>query len=375
MIESHPELGALSRLENPLSWTNEKSAVLLNACRELCAFHEANSPTIAHLYRRHKFSPASLETEKDLERIPLLGVSAMKQFLVISRPESEAVLKLTSSGTKGQKTQIWFDAQSLERVQRMLRNVWREEKLVSETPTNYLMFIYDASQAKDLGTAFTRKNQQQFAPPKNTHYAIRQNAAGDWEFNKEAVWSALQSYVEQGDPVRLCGIPGFVNEFLDWIPEGKSLSLPAGSYVITGGGWKTSEDKRIPKPVFRQKLADKLGLVEANIRDGFGMAEHSAPCVECDHHRFHVPAYSRFIVRNPANNQSCRPGEVGLLSLLTAYNTMMPNVALMSTDVGYIEDSPCPCGKNSPTFMPVGRGGLTKHKGCALTAAEIVKRV
>jgi hypothetical protein len=42
--------------------------------------------------------------------------------------------------------------------------------------------------------------------------------------------------------------------------------------------------------------------------------------------------------------------------------------------MGYIDKGPCPCGRRSPTFTLVGRGGVSKHKGCAIHAADIVKK-
>ena len=80
------------------------------------------------------------------------------------------------------------------------------------------------------------------------------------------------------------------------------------------------------------------------------------------------------IARDPVTLQPLPPGRAGLLELITPYNAMMPNLALLTTDLGMIDKERCPCGAHSPTFTLLGRAGLTKHKGCALHANEIVKR-
>jgi hypothetical protein len=67
------------------------------------------------------------------------------------------------------------------------------------------------------------------------------------------------------------------------------------------------------------------------------------------------------------------PGEIGLLEFITPFNAMMPNLAVLSTDLGYLDPTPCPCGRLSPTFTLVGRGGVEKHKGCAIAAGDIVR--
>ncbi len=104
------------------------------------------------------------------------------------------------------------------------------------------------------------------------------------------------------------------------------------------------------------------------------MAEHGAPYLECLRHRFHVPAYTRIFIRNPVTLEVLTPGARGLIELMTPFNAMMPTLAVLSTDLGFVDPDPCPCGYNSPTFTLSGRGGLKKHKGCAIHAGEIVQR-
>lgn len=363
---------AISQIKDPWNWTSESADLFFAACKELAEFHFEHSEDIRKLYEAKGFHPSQLKEIKDLEKLPSLGVQAMKYYLLLSQPESSAVLKLTSSGTRGQKTQIWFDEESLKRVQSMLDGLWGQAGLISESPTNYLMMIYDPKDAKDLGIAFSIRNQQRFAPVNQEFFALKKSASGDWEFKINECIETLKSYSEQGLPVRICGIPSFIHELAEKVSS--PFKLHENSFVLTGGGWKAAEDKKIPKEEFRASLARKLGVREANIRDGYGMAEHSAPYMECAHHRFHVPAFNRILVRNPETMRALPPGEVGLFELITPFNTMMPNLSVLSTDLGYLDPEPCTCGFTSPTFTLVGRGGLVKHKGCAITAAEIAKK-
>ncbi|MBI4678627.1 MAG: acyl-protein synthetase [Elusimicrobia bacterium] len=367
-----PYSEALSRAPAPCRWTRGKVRLMVRACREFASFHFRNSPELRRIYLDRGFDPRSIKREADLKRIPMLGVAAMKRFLLTSLPHSEAALKLTSSGTRGQKTQVWFDQASLDRVQRFLETLWQAEGLVSSEPTNYLMFVYDPGEAKDLGIAFSDTNQQRFAPVARRFYAIRKGDGGGWEFRKDGTLAALKEYAAEGRPVRIFGIPSFMYEFLDFMKE--PVRLPRGSWMMTGGGWKAAEEKKVSKDEFRRKTEDLLGLPAENIRDGYGMAEHSSPYVECRKHRFHVPVYNRVYARDPVTLEVLPAGEPGLLELISPFNAMMPNLAILSTDIGFIDPDPCPCGDDSPTFTLTGRGGLAKHKGCAITASEIVRR-
>jgi phenylacetate-coenzyme A ligase PaaK-like adenylate-forming protein len=363
---------AICRVNDPHVWTPQKNRLMAAACREMAVFHGRHSRELAALYRRRGFRPDSIRTEADLGRIPMLGVSAMKRFLLTSLPHEQAVLRLTSSGTRGQKTQIWFDAASLERCQSQLSLLWKEEGLSCQEPTNYLMFVYDPKEAKDLGIAFSVTNYQRFAPAARVFYSVRQRRTGGWEFRKADTLRVLREYASAGLPVRIFGIPSFIYEFLDEMKE--SVRLPPRSWMVTGGGWKAAEDKKVSREYFRELASKMLGLPAENIRDGYGMAEHSAPYLECRKHRFHVPVYNRVYARDPVTLAALPPGQPGLLELISPWNAMMPNLAILSTDMGLIDAGRCLCGYNSPTFTLLGRGGLVKHKGCAIQAGEIVRR-
>ncbi|MEO0812819.1 MAG: hypothetical protein AAFY60_08145 [Myxococcota bacterium] len=365
---------ALCRTENPLDWTESQRRTFVAATRELALYNFEASPDIRGLYQKHGFDPSSIESEDDIARIPPLSVTAMKHMLFLSKDEDQAVLKLTSSGTSGQKTQIWFDQESLDRVQATLDRLWQQEGLRSEKRTNYLMFVHNPEKAQDLGIAFSCKNAQRHAPPHETVYAIDREPGEDWRFQRERCWETLKRFAAQKLPVRIIGIPSFMYDLVKNARKTDRLSLPPGSLLMTGGGWKAAENEKISLERFRALMSEFLGLPLESIRDGYGMAEHSAPYTQCKHHRLHVPAFARVLVRHPVTLEVLPPGEVGLLELVCPFNTMMPNLALLTTDMGMLDPTPCPCGANAPTFSLVGRAGLSKHKGCAITAGEILKR-
>jgi len=375
MTTEFPYSTQVSCVKDPLTWTNEKRELMVNACREMAIFHYKNCPEIKGLYDKYSFDPQSIKSESDLERIPMLGVAAMKWNLITSLPYDHAVLKLTSSGTRGQKTQIWFDQDSLDRVQKMLDVYLEQEGLVSKQKHNYLVFSYDPDDAKDLGVAYTEKNQLRFAPVDKVLFAIKKDQAGEWQFNKEGALKVLCEYMDDEIPTRILGMPAFIFEFIKYMDDQKiSIQLPQGSVMITGGGWKAAEEKSITREELRNICHQKFGIIPTLQRDAYGMAEHSAPYFECKNHKFHVAVFNRLIMRDPNTMEALPPGEKGLLELITPYNAMMPNLALLSTDWAMIDKEPCECGANAPTFTLLGRAGISKHKGCALHAEDIVKR-
>ncbi len=374
MSDGNSNIEKICRIKDPLNWSPEKSALMVEAVKESAKYHYANNSSFKLLLDDSSLSVDSISSEEDIKNLPAISVFAMKNHLLLSDSPDNAVLKMTSSGTSGLKTQSWMNQESVDRAQAMLRSIWEQENLVSTEPTNYLLFVYNPNQAKDLGVAFSAKNRTQFAPPHKVEYAINQNESGDWEFDKKRVYEILIEYQKSGLPVRILGITGFIYEFIDFLNQNAWLKMPNNSFVFTTGGWKAAEDKKVTREVFQEQASQRLGIPIQNIRDGFGMAEHGAPYWQCSHHRLHVPAFCRVVVVEPVNLKPLSDGEFGLLKLITPYNTMMPNLSILTTDMGRIHSDPCPCGWSSPSFEISGRAGLSKNKGCAIHADEIVKR-
>ncbi|MBU6428582.1 MAG: acyl-protein synthase, partial [Cyanobacteria bacterium REEB65] len=141
------------------------------------------------------------------------------------------------------------------------------------------------------------------------------------------------------------------------------------SFVHTGGGWKKSEHEAIDKAQLRAMVQQAFGIPEANIRDGYGLVEHSVPYIECEQHRLHVSAFARAIVRDVETLAPLPAGAVGFLELLTPYIRSMPAHSLLTADLAAIGRQ-CPCGRQAPWIDLKGRAGIKKNKGCAIAAAE-----
>src|SRR5262249_12711395 len=129
--------------------------------------------------------------------------------------------------------------------------------------------------------AFSVKNEQRFAPAHDSFFTVKKNPRGAWEFQKQATLEVLRRFSAEGKPVRLLGIPSFIYELIEALKEEGPIRLPPKNYMLTGGGWKAAEDKQITRAAFRRLVTEYLGIPDENMRDGYGMAEHSAPYIEC----------------------------------------------------------------------------------------------
>ena len=245
-----------------------------------------------------------------------------------------------------------------------------------DLPTNYLIFAYDPKEARNVGTAYTDSNLTKLAPKNRTYHALRwDEERQSFTFREAETLTVLQSYAEEGLPVRFIGFPAFLHRMVSSMRDRKlpKLRLGKDSCVLTGGGWKTSENERIDPAEFVSEIEAYLGIPGANVRDGYGMVEHGVPYLQCEYHRFHVPTFSRAFIREVSTLEVLPDGEVGFLHLVTPYNLAMPAHSLLVSDLATMARG-CPCGRPTPTIAIQGRAGTRKNKGCAISASQLLTR-
>jgi phenylacetate-coenzyme A ligase PaaK-like adenylate-forming protein len=343
------------------------------AMREALQWHLRKCPDFKSFMRE---SGLSEKVEKVVpEDIPPLLVTIFKEFRLISVPEEQVKIELTSSGTGGRKSAIVLDNRSYKRIQKIVSNIFDSLGLVDhQQKVNYLCFTYDPRKAGSVGTAFSDKMLTGLTGRRSVFYAIRWNEAiGDFDFDLEATVKKLIEFNRRPEPVRILGFPAYLWQVCNRLEEkGLKLQLGKDSYIITGGGWKMHKDQEVTKEIFKERVERVLGMPGQNIRDLFGMVEHGIPYVDCEHGRLHVPIYARVRVVDPETLQDLGLGKPGLLHLMTPYLSSYPSISLLATDIGIVEEN-CPCGRPGHTFRVVGRAGLAKHKGCAITALELLK--
>ncbi len=348
----------------------------LAAMRQASSWHVERSPVFRNLSRKHGFRPDDLRRISDVSRLPYVFVNAFKQYEILSVPREDIVLTLTSSGTSGQKSQIMFDAPSLDRGLRMVERVFESMDLKRpEQLVNYILFAYDPEEARMVGTSYTDDNLTNLTRKGKLYHALRWNPDKlEFEFRPAECYAKLLEYAAEGLPVRLLGFPAFLHRLVRFHQESGAPPLDLGqdSYVLTGGGWKTSEQSAIDKDSFIADVSRTLGIPPGNLRDGYGLVEHGIAYIECEHHRFHVPAFARAFARDVATLDLLPEGETGFLQLVTPYMQSMPTLSLLTSDLAEVGGN-CPCGRKSGTIMLRGRAGTRKNKGCAITAAQLLK--
>lgn len=352
--------------------TNDQ--VFLAAMQENYRFQYEHQPYVRALAHRYHFSPSELNTPEDVFDVPPIFVETMKYHRFLSIPEDQVAMSLTSSGTGGQKTQALFDAAGLERIQTISARIFKDVGFCSDRPAGYLMFSYAREDAREIGTSWSDEQEMRCAPVDDARWLLRKGPDGHFDFNVDYAARSLVELAEKG-PVRMLGFPAFIFQTLEEIErQGMKIRVHPDSFVIAGGGWKNHAGKPMTQIEFSTELEQRLGLPQSNVRDLYGMVEHGIPYCSCPEGHHHVPVFARVAVRHPVTLERLPHGEEGLLHLISPWNVAQPNCSVLSTDLVRIQTE-CPCGIPGEYIASIRRGGNQKHKGCALSAQEILDKI
>lgn len=336
--------------------------LFLDSLNEAILVHQKGNEFFRFLLEKEDFK--TLTDLENLENLPFIMVNLFKFHEIISSPKEDIVLTLGSSGTSGQRSQIFLDQCSLDRVKKLAYNVHRDLGITSEKKYNYLCFTYDPAVASDVGTAFTDELLTGFTDKAEVYYTFQFDGR-EFKYDEEKTLEKLKEFEASPFSTRILGFPAFLYELI--IKNNLKLKLGEDSWVQTGGGWKQKEDQKIEKSAFRELVSKSLGIPISNIRDLFGMVEHGVPYVDDELGRLRIPNYARVLIRDPKNLKCLKTGEVGLVQFISTYLTSFPSISLLTTDWGRVLED-----ERGFYLELVGRAGTTKNKGCALKALELM---
>lgn len=340
------------------------------------SFHVQNCPIYKDVLKDFNFDANSICSIDDLSKIPPLPTSYLKNNSLLSKPYNRLLIKTTSSGTGGKKTLSGFDTSSGICALFMALKVFRFHKMISFRPANYIILGYQPDKSNQTAMAKALKAVMLFAPPKSVEYALIFKD-GEYKINTEGLINAIKKYDKQNCPVRIIGFPAYFKMLLDELNKRNiKIDLPKNSKVLLGGGWKALFADEISMDDLFRMANNTLGIHRQNFKDHFSTAEHPINYVICEHNHFHIPIFSRVIIRDVKTLEPVSFGTPGLLNLITPLLSSAPFGSILTDDIAVMKrDDECSCGINSPYFELIGRVGLANIKTCTQTASEFLSNI
>jgi Acyl-protein synthetase, LuxE len=226
-------------------------------------------------------------------------------------------------------------------------------------------FALDFKISSDLAlTAMTGKDRQANAP-QSAREMMRKI------FEVSIKW--LERYEKTTDTIMLFAPPALFFAFLDTLErEGKRFEFGERGMVLTGGGWKTSENERISAEGFRKRVGQILGIPETGCIDGYGMVEMNAGFVSCpEGHYYHLPYTSLKPLVLDSSFTPVSFGEWGRFAFLDALAGSYPGFIITGDQARMLEHCPV-CDRPGPVLdQVIQRAPSEEMRGCA----EEVRRV
>lgn len=347
--------------------------LFLRAMKENCAFQYANCEEYKRILDSKGFHPDDLREYADLEKLPFIPTLYFKKHAMFSMSSKKLLIKATSSGTSGRKSQMGFNFGSLYRGLRMVLTLGKYHHLLSLRPSHYLVFGYEPNKNNKIVFSKTAYGFTFFAPALSRAYALRYTKDG-YKLDLNHLKEKFVQYSKSKAPVRTIGFPAYTYFLLKQMKEeGVKVKLPKGSIMTLGGGWKQFYAERVSKEEFYALVEEVLGIDDKHIVEFFGAVEHPILYTDCRCHHFHVPVYGRVIIRDVDTLKPLKNGQIGLVNLLTPLVDSVPILSIMTDDLGILHDEKCNCGLDVPWLEILGRVGIKDIITCAAGAGELLK--
>lgn len=177
----------------------------------------------------------------------------------------------------------------------------------------------------------------------------------------------LEEKEKRKEKIAFVGAPYILYEVLEYLKkEGKSFDLPDRGGVITGGGWKTEENKRLSVKEFIREVNEVLGIKNEHCLDVYAMVEGNGIMTHCpEGHYLHIPiTYLHPMVvdkdMNPVGFE-----EYGRFAFLDGTAYSYPGFVVSGDRVRMLENCPV-CDRPGPVLEPeVTRDRGEEVRGCA----------
>ncbi len=347
-------------------------ALFLEAMKESVLHHRSHCSFYERLLQDRGFAIEDIQSIADCAKIPVIPAHFFKYHEILSVEKEEIEVHATSSGTQGQKSQIFLDSDSIRLGTKMAIKAMKHHHFISIIPTNYIILGYEPKEGNAMGNVKIALGMTRFAPAKEVVFALR--SIGDrYEIDYFGIIQALKRFHKQKLPVRIFGFPSYLYMLLSMMQESgiKPFRFNKGSLVLTGGGWKKFDDMMIDKSELHQMIEESLGIPAKNCRDFYSAVEHSIAYPECRRHHMHVPIWSRVIIRDVKSLAPLPFDQPGFLSFISPLVSSVPISSILMGDMAVLRDGQsCGCGISTPYFEVLGRAGTAKARSCAVAASE-----
>ncbi len=154
--------------------------------------------------------------------------------------------------------------------------------------------------------------------------------------------------------------------------EGVYLNLgESDSVIITGGGWKIHENRKISSEELSKMIEEFFGISKDNYRDVYGMSEMNGLALECEARYKHFVPWIYPMVLDE-NGEPVEYGEEGRFAFLDPAAHSYPGFIITGDKVKLLEECP-QCGREGIVIEgEITRMAGAEAKGCGNLMRELM---
>lgn len=346
-------------LEGPLAWSEER---FLELARPIFAHQYAHNRPYREFCRREGAEPGDLES---VAAIPAVSTEVFKHVeLVVERAGAGDVVRTfrTSGTTQGLRGAHHF--RTLEAYRASLHPPFRRFCNPDGEQMRMLVVAQSPEDAPDSSLSFMLGELVERWGGAGSEFFVGRGSDGDG-FCFEALAVALDRAEDEGARTMLLGTAFGFAEFFDWLAEGRSWRLPAGSRLMETGGFKGYE-REITREELYAAFETRFGLPRERCLGEYSMTELSSQAYTREGRAFYAPPWARILLVDPHTLEPFEePGRKGLIRWVDLANVDSVT-AVQTGDLG----------------TKTADGGLLLHgrapgadlRGCSLTVEEIRMR-
>ena len=348
----------------PYDGSRETEGLFMEALREEIVYHYEHNGMYRRFCKRKGFDP---HHPFAIEDVPPVSVSVFKElgFQLSSVPQGDLTLTLQSSATSGVPSTVMLDKTTSKRQGKAMVKVVGE--FIGKERKPFLIMDIDPLSAsrKLLGARFAAvTGYLKFAS--KVGYFLHADKQGVFSFDVKGIRSFLEALPPE-QPVVVFGFTYILyqNVLGAILESGEAIRLPQGSKIIHIGGWKKLESEKIDKNLFNARLASCFGIRPTDVIDIYGFTEQMGlnyPDCPCGYK--HASSYVKVLARDTVTRSILPSGKEGLLEFVTPVPHSYPGNAVLTDDIGILEESPCPYGRSGQRFRIVGRLKKAEARGC-----------
>ncbi len=187
----------------------------------------------------------------------------------------------------------------------------------------------------------------------------------------EVMLDNIRASLSNGQKVLLQGACYQLMELCRKAVQQGGMTLPEGSVILFGGGWKTFEGEKIGKAELLKLVESAFGMKGDNVVEGYSMIEMNLLMTCCSENRFHIPPLMEPMVFDNDLMPMPGAGHTGIFGFLDPFALSYPGF-LISGDQVNLWHGECPCGiKGYAIDGEIQRVAGKEVKGCGGIMASV----